>query len=141
MYTLCLMDPEFDRFDLAAWRIGGYGGAPMPEAVIAELGRRAPALTLINAYGATETTSPATLMPLGQTATHADSVGRVVPCGEIVVVDESGREVPAGRSGEIWIKGPMVVPGYWNNPEATASSFVGGFWKSGDVGSMDAEGY
>jgi acyl-CoA synthetase (AMP-forming)/AMP-acid ligase II len=141
MYSLCLMDPEFDRFDLSLWRIGGFGGAPMPEAVIAELGRRLPALTLINAYGATETTSPATVMPPGQTPTHADSVGRVVPCGEIVVMDESGREVPCGQSGEIWIKGPMVVPGYWNNPAATAAAFVGGFWKSGDVGSVDAEGY
>ncbi len=141
MYSLCLMDPEFDGFDLSAWRIGGFGGAPMPEAVIAELGRRLPALTLINAYGATETTSPATVMPPGQTPTHADSVGRVVPCGEIVVMDESGREAPSGQSGEIWIKGPMVVPGYWNNPEATAAAFVNGFWRSGDVGSMDAEGY
>jgi long-chain acyl-CoA synthetase len=141
MYSLCLMDPELDRFDLSAWRIGGYGGAPMAEAVLAELGRRLPALTLINAYGATETTSPSTLMPPGQTATHADSVGRVVPCGEIVVMDEAGREVPPGQSGEIWIKGPMVVPGYWKNPEATAAAFVNGFWRSGDVGSMDAEGY
>ncbi len=141
MYSLCLMDPEFDRFDLSVWRIGGYGGAPMPEAVIAELGRRLPALTLANAYGATETTSPATLMPPDQTATHADSVGRVVPCGELAVMDESGREVHPGQSGEIWIKGPMVVPGYWNNPQATAVAFVNGFWRSGDVGSMDAEGY
>ncbi len=141
MYSLCLMDPEFDRFDLSAWRLGGHGGAPMPEAVIAELGRRLPALTLVNAYGATETTSPATLMPPGRTVAHPDSVGRVVPCGEIVVMDEAGREVPSGQPGEIWIKGPMVVPGYWNNPAATADVFVGGFWRSGDVGSMDTEGY
>lgn len=141
MYSLCLMDPEFDRFDLSAWRIGGYGGAPMPEAVIAELARRLPRLTLVNAYGATETTSPATLMPPGQTAAHADSVGRVVPCAELVVMDETAREAAPGESGEIWIKGPMVVPGYWNNPTATAAAFVGGFWRSGDVGSVDADGY
>ncbi len=141
MYSLCLMDPEFDRFDLSAWRIGGYGGAPMPEAVIAELARRLPRLTLVNAYGATETTSPATLMPPGQTAAHADSVGRVVPCAELAVMDETAREAAPGESGEIWIKGPMVVPGYWNDPPATAAAFVGGFWRSGDVGSVDADGY
>ena len=141
MYSLCLMDPAFDRFDLSAWRIGGYGGAPMPEAVIAELARRLPRLTLINAYGATETTSPTTLMPPGQTAAHADSVGRVVPCAEVVVMDEAAREVAAGESGEIWIRGPMVVPGYWNDPQATAAAFAGGFWRSGDVGSVDADGY
>jgi acyl-CoA synthetase (AMP-forming)/AMP-acid ligase II len=55
-------------------------------------------------------------------------------------MDEAGVEVPAGETGEVWIAGPMVVPGYWNNPEATRSEFVGGFWKSGDVGRMDAEG-
>ena len=141
MYSLCLMDPEFDRFDLSAWRIGAYGGAPMPEAVIAELARRLPSLTLVNAYGATETSSPATLMPLGETAAHADSVGRTVPCGEICVMDENGHEVPAGEAGEIWIRGPMVVPGYWQNAEATAAGFAAGFWKSGDIGSIDAEGY
>lgn len=141
IYSLCLMDPEFDRFDLSAWRTGVYGGAPMPEAVIAELGHRLPALTLVNAYGATETTSPATLMPPGRTASHADSVGRVVPCGELVVMDDSGREARPGEPGEIWIKGPMVVPGYWNDGPATAAAFVDGFWRSGDVGSMDTEGY
>ncbi len=141
MYSLCLMDPDFDRFDLSAWSIGGYGGAPMPEAVIAELARRLPGLTLVNAYGATETTSPATIMPPGCTSGHADSVGVTVPCGEIVVMDEDGREVSAGEPGEIWIGGPMVVPGYWRDPEATAAAFAGGFWKSGDLGSIDAEGY
>ena len=141
MYGLCLMDPEFDRFDLSAWRIGGYGGAPMSEAMIAELARRLPGLTLVNAYGATETTSSTTLMPPGRTAAHSDSVGRVVPCGDVVVMDDAGREVPPNASGEIWIAGPMVVPGYWNDPEATAAAFVGGYWKSGDVGSVDAEGY
>jgi long-chain acyl-CoA synthetase len=141
MYSLCLMDPDFESFDLAAWRIGAYGGAPMPEAVIAELARRLPSLTLVNAYGATETTSPATLMPLGHTPGRADSVGRTVPCGEIRIIDEAGREVVPGEAGEIWIRGPMVVPGYWRDETATRSAFTAGFWRSGDVGAMDAEGY
>jgi O-succinylbenzoic acid--CoA ligase len=49
--------------------------------------------------------------------------------------------VPHGEAGELWIRGPMVVPGYWNNPEATRDSFIAGFWRSGDVGSIDADGY
>lgn len=141
MYSLCLMDPDFDGYDLSAWRIGGYGGAPMPEAVIAELSRRLPGLTLVNAYGATETTSPTTLMPPGDTPDHADSVGLCVPCGEIAVMDEAGREAATGEPGEIWIRGPMVVPGYWADADATAANFAGGFWKSGDVGSVDRQGY
>ena len=141
MYILCLMDAEFERFDLGSWRVGSFGGAPMPEATIAELARKLPRLQLSNAYGATETTSPTTMMPLGETAGHEASVGQVVPCGEVRVVDENGRDVPPGASGEIWIRGPMVVPGYWNKPEANAASFTDGFWHSGDVGSLDEQGF
>jgi len=141
MYNLCLLDQQFDRYDLSSWRVGGYGGAPMPLATIDTLAEKCPRMRLCNAYGATETTSPTTLMPLGEGLVHADSVGKVVPCGEVRVMDELGREVASDESGEIWIAGPMVVPGYWNNPQANAEHFVGGYWKSGDIGSQDAGGY
>lgn len=141
MYNLCLLQPDFDSYDLGNWRIGGYGGAPMPEATIAALARKLPQLGLANAYGATETTSPTTIMPAVHTAAHADSVGWPVPCGDVIIVDASGREVPPGEAGEIWIRGPMVVAGYWRNPEATAQSFTAGFWHSGDIGSMDVDGF
>lgn len=141
MYNLCLLQAGFGDRDLSAWRIGGYGGAPMPEATIAALARQLPGLALMNAYGATETTSPATLMPGSETAAHADSVGKAVLCAELAVMDDDGREVPPGRAGEIWIKGPMVVKAYWNAPEATAASFTDGYWRSGDVGSIDGGGF
>lgn len=141
MYNLCLLEPDFAEHDLSSWRIGGYGGAPMPTATIDKLARTLPGLILMNAYGATETTSPATIMPAGETATHADSVGTVVPCGEVRIMDDEGREVAPGEDGEIWISGPMVVPGYWNNPAATKDAFVGGYWRSGDIGSLDEEGF
>jgi O-succinylbenzoic acid--CoA ligase len=141
MYNLCLLDPEFDRFDLGGWRIGGFGGAPMPEGTIRALAEKLPGLTLLNAYGATETTSPTTIMPPGLQAANLDSVGVVVPCGAVRVMDDAGREVPPGETGEIWIAGPMVVPGYWDNPEATAREFERGYWKSGDLGSIDARGF
>jgi acyl-CoA synthetase (AMP-forming)/AMP-acid ligase II len=141
MYNLCLLDPAFDTFDLAAWRVGGFGGAPMPEATIQRLAKALPELILLNIYGATETTSPATMMPRGAIGTHFDTVGRVLPCAEVIVMDDDGREVGPGETGELWIAGPMVVPGYWDNAEADATSFIGGFWKSGDIGSIDADGY
>ena len=72
MYTLLLREPDFARRKLASWRIGGFGGAPMPVATIDALSQVVPGLTLLNAYGATETTSPTTLMPLGQIREHAD---------------------------------------------------------------------
>jgi acyl-CoA synthetase (AMP-forming)/AMP-acid ligase II len=141
MYNLCLLEPSFARTDLSTWRIGGFGGAPMPTATIARLAEKLPQLHLMNAYGATETTSPATLMPAAATAERLDSVGLPVPCGEVLVMDEAGQEVPRGVEGELWLRGPMVVRGYWDDPAATAESFVAGFWRSGDVGSIDGEGY
>ena len=141
MYNLCLLVPDVDRRDLGSWRVGGYGGAPMPVSTIDALSARLPGLVLINAYGATETTSPTTMMPSGLTRDHADTVGVALPCAEIVVMDDDGREVAPGQVGELWIGGPMVVPGYWDNAEATAASFTAGFWHSGDLGSVDADGF
>jgi long-chain acyl-CoA synthetase len=141
MYNLCLLEPRFETADLLAWRLGIFGGAPMPTATIERLAQRLPQLQLMNAYGSTETTSPATIMPPSETAARLDSVGLPVPCGEVLVMDEQGREVPAGAEGELWLRGPMVVSGYWNNPEATAENFVAGYWRSGDIGSVDGFGY
>jgi long-chain acyl-CoA synthetase len=141
MYNLILRDPERHGFDLSAWRLGSYGGAPMPEAGIVALGEWLPHLSLVNGYGATETTSPTTLTPIGEGLARRETVGRPVHCAEVMVVDDDGREVPAGSVGDIWIRGPMVVPGYWRDPDATAASFTAGFWHSGDIGSLDADGY
>jgi long-chain acyl-CoA synthetase len=141
MYNLCLLQADFDRYDLSAWRIGGYGGAPMPIATIEKLAAKIPGLKLINAYGATETTSPSTLMPGELTAAHIDSVGLPCPGVRIVVMDADGRELPRGEIGEIWIGGAQVIKGYWNNPAASAESFTGGFWHSGDLGSIDADNF
>ena len=141
MYNLCLLQSDFIQHDLSAWRVGAYGGAPMPLATIASLARTIPDLTLMNCYGSTETTSPATLMPQGGTAAHIDTVGRNLACAEMAVFDDDGRQVAHDQLGEIWIKGPMVARDYWNNPVATQANFTGGFWRSGDIGSIDAEGY
>ena len=141
MYALCLLQPGFGQADLSAWRIGAYGGAPMPEATIQSLARTVPGLTLMNAYGSTEVSSPATVMPIGEQAAHLDSVGKPLPCVDIVVVDDEGIEVQPGQTGELLIGGPMAVRGYWDNPEATAREFVGGYWRSGDLGAVDAQGF
>jgi len=141
IYTLCVMSPELSTYDLSSWRIGCFGGAPMPVATIEMLAEKLPHLQLLNAYGATETTSPATIMPQTRWRDHFDSVGITVPCGEIKILDDDGSEMPRGSAGELWIAGPMVVPGYWQRPDANRSEFVNGFWRSGDIGSMDADGF
>jgi long-chain acyl-CoA synthetase len=141
MYNLCLLQPDFDSYDLSNWRIGGFGGAPMPVATIEKLKLSIPGLKLMNCYGATETTSPSTIMPGELTAAHLDSVGLPCPGAHILVVDVAGRELPRGEIGEIWIHGGSVIKGYWNNPKATAENFTGGYWHSGDLGSIDSQGF
>ncbi|MES2196093.1 MAG: class I adenylate-forming enzyme family protein [Pseudomonadota bacterium] len=141
MYNLCLLQPDFDGADLSSWRIGGFGGAPMPIATIERLAAKIPGLKLANCYGATETTSPSTMMPGELTASHIDSVGLPCPGTDIVVMDSRGHELPRGEIGEIWIRSASVIKGYWNNPKATAESFTGGFWHSGDLGSIDDENF
>lgn len=141
MYNLCLLQIDFDSYDLASWRVGGYGGAPMPVATIERLAEKLPGLNLVNAYGSTETSSPSTIMPPEFTNSHSDSVGLPCPGAHIVVMDATGREVPRGEIGEIWIHSASVVKGYWNNPRATAESFTAGYWHSGDLGSIDAHNF
>jgi acyl-CoA synthetase (AMP-forming)/AMP-acid ligase II len=141
MYNLCLLQADFDSYDLSAWRIGGFGGAPMPIATIEKLAGKIPGLKLVNAYGSTETTSPSTIMPPELTAGHIDSVGLPCPGADIIVVGSEGQELARGEIGEIWIHGSSVIKGYWNNPRATAENFTGGYWHSGDLGSIDAENF
>ncbi len=140
MYALLLHRNALISEDLQSWRIGAFGGAPMPDAVRKKLASKLPFLSLINAYGATETTSPTTIIPINCND-KGDSVGLVVPCGKIKIVNENNEEINQGEPGELWIKGPMVVPGYWKNEKATQNSFENGYWKSGDIASQDENGF
>jgi long-chain acyl-CoA synthetase len=141
MFNLCLLAPNFDGADLSAWRVSGYGGAIMPEVTLERIAAKLPHLKLINCYGSTETTSPAVFMPPEEAVARKEYVGLTVPCGHIAVMDSEGVEVPYGTPGELYIAGAMVVPGYFNNPEATEREFKAGYWKSGDLGIMDEKGY
>lgn len=121
------------------------GGAPIP-ARLADEWRAVTGQTLYSIYGLTETTSPSHAAPFGQPVRTDDesgmlSVGVPVQGAECKVVSESGDDVPHGSLGEIWIKGPMVVPGYWNNPDATASALADGYLHTGDVGKRDDDGW
>ncbi|MBL7251822.1 class I adenylate-forming enzyme family protein [Alloalcanivorax marinus] len=141
MYKLCLMRANFDVLDLSNWRVGAFGGAPMPESTILEFQERLPHLRLMNAYGATETSTAVTAMSPDHQLEHLDSIGRVLDCVDIRIMDEQGQECPAGVSGELWISGPVVIPGYWRDSERTAENFIGGYWRSGDIGDIGPDGY
>lgn len=141
MYNLCLLEPDMERHDLSSWRIGHFGGAAMPEVTIRQLAQRVPGLELYNGFGATETTSAVTLTERGDATRYLDSVGTILPCVDIRVLDEAGKEVAAGEAGELWIRSPGNAIGYWENEAATRQAFVAGYWRSGDIGSVDDKGY
>ncbi|SMH47485.1 class I adenylate-forming enzyme family protein [Azospirillum agricola] len=141
MYNLVLLRGDVSRHDLSRWRVGGFGGAPMPEATVEAMAERLPDLHLLNAYGSTECATIISVVPVGRTRDGLDTVGMCVPCGDLRIVGEDGRECPAGETGEVWIRGPMTIPGYWNREDATRAGFVDGYWRSGDLGALDARGW
>lgn len=140
MYQLLAMKAPVEEYDLSSWVYGVYGGAIMPPATIERFSQVAPGLRMINAYGATETCAVCTIMPPELTRSVPASVGLALECDDIEIMDEHGSPVVPGASGELWIRGPNVSPGYWNNSEATEREFKDGYWKSGDVGHRDANG-
>jgi acyl-CoA synthetase (AMP-forming)/AMP-acid ligase II len=81
------------------------------------------------------------MTPTAMTLAKREYVGHPIPGTNALVMDSDGIEVPVGEIGELWLSGPNVVKGYWRNPEATAKSFQAGYWKSGDIGVKDADGY
>jgi long-chain acyl-CoA synthetase len=141
MFDICMLEPDLSRYDLSNWRLGIIGGAPTTVATMRRCAAALPQLELCRGYGATETTCPATVVPKGKSLAHIDSVGTILACCEIRIMNEDGNEVPVGENGELWIGGAIVSPGYWRAEAANAASFSDGFWKSGDIGSIDAEGY
>lgn len=141
MYNLCLLQPDFAERDLKSWRLAAYGGAPMPEPAIRRLSEAIPGLGFANCYGATETIVAQLITPPAYALEKREFVGAPLPGTEAVVMDEQGCELPPGSEGEIWLRGPTVVRGYWNDPEATGAGFVDGYWRSGDLGSKSADGF
>ncbi|HZV51191.1 MAG TPA: AMP-binding protein [Candidatus Dormibacteraeota bacterium] len=145
-YLAMMAHPDIETRDLSSFRKAYSGGAPVSPATVERFERLTGAY-IHNVYGLTETTSPSHAVPLGARApvdpdSGALSVGVPVPGTTVKVVDvETGREVPVGEVGELWTRGPEVVPGYWRRPEATAETFTDGYLHTGDVGRMDAEGW
>ncbi|GFG62820.1 long-chain-fatty-acid--CoA ligase [Mycobacterium kubicae] len=122
-------------------RVMSWGAAPAPDTLLRQMAEIFPGTQILAAFGQTEM-SPVTCMLLGEDAIRKlGSVGKVIPTVAARVVDDNMNDVPVGEVGEIVYRAPTLMSGYWNNPEATAEAFAGGWFHSGDLVRMDDEGY
>jgi long-chain acyl-CoA synthetase len=149
MVMQVLDSPELSKRDTSSVRSVSYGGAPAPPELVRRIKATFPIGQPGNGYGMTET-SAATAMNTGPDyVERPDSVGPAVPVSDVAIVPEDfdGGEPDPGRpqgpevTGELWIKGPQVVRGYWNRPEETAKVFTNGWVHTGDVARIDEEGF
>ncbi len=133
--------PDFDTRDLSSLRAGYYGAAIMPTEVLLELDGRLPGVRLFNFYGQTEMAPVATILRPEEQLTKLGSAGRAGLNVETRIVDDDDRPVPTGTVGEIVHRSPHAMLGYYHDPERTAEAFRNGWFHSGDLGVLDAEGY
>jgi fatty-acyl-CoA synthase len=122
-------------------RVMSWGAAPASDTLLRQMSETFPGTQILAAFGQTEM-SPVTCMLLGEDAIRKrGSVGKVIPTVAARVVDDNMNDVPVGEVGEIVYRAPTLMSGYWNNPEATAEAFAGGWFHSGDLVRMDGDGY
>jgi len=132
--------PDFEKLDFSALRISNGGGMAVQKAV-AEKWKKITGVTLTEGYGLTETSPVAATNPPDLKEFNG-SIGLPVPSTEISIRDDAGNELPLGEAGEICIRGPQVMAGYWQRPEETAKVMTAdGFFRSGDIGIMDEKGH
>ncbi len=136
VYALMLRHPGFAAADTSGVRWVGYGGAPIAPSLVLALKGAFSASMVSNGYGMTETASLMTSLPDGDAVEHADSVGYAVPVVDLAV-DPAGGDLLVG---ELLARGPNVLAGYWQRPDATENAFAGGWLRTGDVVRVDDAG-
>ena len=134
--------PNRHDYDLSSVTAMAYGGSPSAGELQRKIAETFPNVrSTSNAYGLTESSSAVTVNSGQENVDRPDSVGRPLPVIDVRIVSEDGKDVPVGATGEVWIKGPHIMPGYWNKPEATAESITDGWLHTGDLGHVDEEGF
>ena len=136
-----LEHPERANYDLSSLEAVAYGGAPAAPELVRKIHEEFGALPA-NGWGMTETMATVTGHSSEDYLNRPDSCGPPVAVADLKIVGDDGvTEVPVGEVGELWARGPMVVKGYWNRPEATAETFVDGWVRTGDLARLDEEGW
>jgi long-chain acyl-CoA synthetase len=142
MYIGILNHANIDRTPLTSIKGCFSGSAPLPVEVIRDFEKRTGAV-IVEGYGLTETSPVTHINPFAGGKRKAGSIGLPIPDTEcrIVELNDGRTDLPTGETGELMVKGPQVMPGYWNKPDATAETLVDGWLHTGDIAQMDAEGY
>ncbi len=136
-----LEHPERKNYDLSSIEAIAYGGAPAAPELVRKIREEFGALPG-NGWGMTETMATVTGHSSEDYLNRPDSCGPPVAVADLKIMSEDGtRELPTGEIGELWARGPMIVKGYWNNPEATAETFIDGWVRTGDLARLDEEGW
>jgi long-chain acyl-CoA synthetase len=140
LYNALLNDPGFASLNFSGLRLTLGGGMAVQE-VVAERWLKTTGCPILEGYGLSETSPAATLNP-ATLSQYTGMIGVPIPSTEVAILDADDQPVPQGESGEIAIRGPQVMAGYWNRPDETAKVMTrDGFFKTGDIGVMDARGY
>ncbi len=140
LFNALAAEPGFSRLDFSELVISNGGGMAVQQAT-AEKWLKVTGCPVVEGYGLSETSPAATINPLDQRAFNG-SIGLPISSTEIAIRDDDGRDMPIGERGEICIRGPQVMAGYWKRPDETANVMTAdGFFKSGDIGIMDERGY
>ena len=139
LFNGLLNQEAFGKLDFSGLKIAVGGGMAVQKAT-AEKWKEVTGVPLAEGYGLTETAPVATCNPIDGTE-RIGTIGMPLPNTEVMIADDAGNPVALGERGEIFIKGPQVMKGYWNRPEETALVMQGDWFKSGDIGVMDADGY
>ncbi len=142
MIAMLVDHPDFGDYDLSSLRRILYGGSPISRGLLDRVIRLLPDVQLTQAYGMTEAAPVLTLLwPKDHRGEHLGSAGRPAPHAEVQIIDVSGNVLPAGQTGEICGRGDNIMAGYWNKPEESAAVLLDGWYRTGDAGYLDEEGF
>ena len=133
--------PARGKYDLSSLQLLSYGGAPAASELVRRIKQTFPDASPGFGWGMTETAAIFTTHQGEDYLNRPESCGPAVPVCDMRIIGASGENLPPGEVGELWVKGPNVVKGYWNKPEATAQTFVDGWLKTGDLAKLDGEGF